>query len=53
MVKPEIMFPIPYLERKKKLPTILTKEEVLRIIEHATTLKYNPFSRLDILLGYA
>ena len=40
MEKPEIMFPIPYLKRKKKLPTILTKEEVWRIIEHATTLKY-------------
>jgi len=38
--KPEIMMPIPYLKRKKKLPTILTNKEVWRIINHATTLKY-------------
>ncbi len=33
MEKPEITLPIPYLKRKKKLPTILTKEEVQRILD--------------------
>lgn len=40
MEKPELILPIPYLKRKQKLPTILTKEEIRRIINHSTTLKY-------------
>ena len=37
--KPEIILPIPYLKRKKRLPVLLTKEEVKEIINHAPNLK--------------
>lgn len=39
MEKPEIMAPIPYLKLPKKLPVILTRDEVQKIFDYAPNLK--------------
>lgn len=37
--KPEIMLPIPYLKCRKKLPVILTRDEIQQIFDNAPNLK--------------